>query len=151
MGLLDNILNEALPNGNVAKPALLALGALMVDKMLSPSAPTDPQPAVPDGTSAPASGNLLNGVAGILEKLQSSGHGDTVNSWLGAGQNTPIQPNHLGTALGSDILQSLSQQTGLNEQDLLNQISQALPGLVDKLTPDGRLPTLQEAEALLRR
>jgi len=35
-------------------------------------------------------------------------------------------------------------QSGLSRQELLDGLSQYLPGVVDHLTPDGRLPTERE-------
>ena len=45
---------------------------------------------------------------------------------------------------GADLIKALAQRTGLSEQDLTAQLSQVLPGVVDKLTPAGRLPTMAE-------
>src|SRR5262245_26851550 len=50
---------------------------------------------------------------------------------------------------GQDALKSLSARTGLSEQELMGYLSQILPDVVDKLTPNGRLPTRQEASRLL--
>ena len=38
----------------------------------------------------------------------------------------------------------LSQRSGLSEEELTKQLSQVLPGVVDKLTPAGRMPNLAE-------
>ena len=56
----------------------------------------------------------------------------------------PIQPGQLGGALGQTTISELARQAGINEQDLLNGLAQALPGVIDKLTPQGRLPTPAE-------
>jgi uncharacterized protein YidB (DUF937 family) len=52
--------------------------------------------------------------------------------------------NQLGPALGPDIIKTLAERSGLSEEELTKQLSQVLPGVVDKLTPAGRLPTLAE-------
>ncbi|MER8548831.1 YidB family protein [Mesorhizobium sp. M1169] len=141
MGLFDN----AVPGGNVAKPLMIALGALLVGKMLSggssaqPEAARSPAPVPPD-TTASADGGLLGGLGGLLDKLKDAGHGNVANSWVGTGQNQPINPSDLGSALGPQIIQEIAQRTGLNQQDLLKQLSAALPGLVDQLTPNGQVP-----------
>jgi uncharacterized protein YidB (DUF937 family) len=70
--------------------------------------------------------------------------GDVASSWVDNGQNQPVSPNKLGPALGSDIIKTLAQRSGLSEEELTRQLSQILPGVVDKLTPAGRLPTLAE-------
>ena len=80
----------------------------------------------------------------MLDKLQKGGLGNVTNSWFGSGQNQPVSPGQLGPALGSDLIKALAQRSGLSEEELTKQLSQVLPGVVDKLTPAGRLPTLAE-------
>jgi uncharacterized protein YidB (DUF937 family) len=138
MGLFDN----AVPGGNITKPLMIALGALLVGKMLSGRSaeqPEQPQaPAPPETTSA--DGGLLGGLGGLLDRLKDAGHGNVADSWVGTGQNQPINANELGNALGPQVIHEIAQRTGLDEQELLKQLSQALPGVVDKLTPNGQVP-----------
>lgn len=92
-----------------------------------------------------AAGTVLSGGLGdLLNQLQQSGHGDTANSWVGRGENKPIAPGDLASALGADQIDSLSAQSGLSREDLLSGLSQYLPQVIDHLTPDGRLPTENE-------
>ena len=138
MGLFD----DAVPGGNIAKPLMIALGALLVGKMLSggSSAPQQQQPTqAPSGGAAP-DGGLLGGLGGLLDKLKDAGHGQTADSWVGTGQNQSIDANDLGRALGPQIIREIAQRTGMDEQELLKQLSTALPGVVDKLTPNGQVP-----------
>ncbi|TIP00287.1 MAG: DUF937 domain-containing protein [Mesorhizobium sp.] len=140
MGLFDN----AVPGGNITKPLMIALGALLVGKMLSgkseeAAAPQAPVPT-PAGTDTSADGGLLGGLGGLLEKLKDAGHGNVADSWVGTGQNQPIHPSDLGSALGPAVIREFAQRTGMNEQELLQQLSTALPGIVDKLTPNGQIP-----------
>jgi uncharacterized protein YidB (DUF937 family) len=93
-----------------------------------------------------AAGTVLNGGLGqVLQDLQRSGQGRTAQSWVGRGANEEIAPDDLANALGADTISALSQQTGMSRDDLLQGLSQNLPELVDQLTPDGRLPTDEEA------
>ena len=148
MGLLDNAVNKSVPQGSsLAKPLLLAFGALLASGALTRKQAPTPAPASAPGTSPasnPEVGGLLGGLGGLLEKLQQSGHGDVAKSWVGTGQNQPISPNQLGSALGPSLTKTLAEKTGLSEQEVTAQLSQILPGLVDKLTPQGRLPTHNE-------
>ncbi|MEZ2146253.1 YidB family protein [Bradyrhizobium sp. DN5] len=92
-----------------------------------------------------AAGTVLSGGLGdLLNQLQQSGHGDTANSWVGKGENKPIAPGDLASALGADQIDSLSAQSGLSREELLSGLSQYLPQVIDHLTPDGRLPTENE-------
>jgi uncharacterized protein YidB (DUF937 family) len=88
--------------------------------------------------------DLLDGLGGLLNKLQQGGLGNEAKSWVGSGQNQPVSPGQLGSALGSNIIKLLAQKSGLSEEELTKQLSQILPGIVDKLTPNGRLPTAAE-------
>ena len=95
------------------------------------------------GSSA---GNNLSGALGnLVNDLQNSGQGRVAQSWVGTGPNQPISPASLESALGSDAIDQLARQTGMDRDQLLNGISQHLPDLVDRLTPKGRLPTSEEA------
>jgi uncharacterized protein YidB (DUF937 family) len=143
MGLFDN----AVPGGNITKPLMIALGALLVGKMLSGKSaeqPAEPQAAAPSGPSptgtTSADGGLPGGLGGLLDRLKHAGHGNVADSWVGTGQNQPINANDLGTAIGPQIIREIAQRTGLDEQELLKQLSAALPGIVDKLTPNGQIP-----------
>jgi uncharacterized protein YidB (DUF937 family) len=82
----------------------------------------------------------LGGLAGLVAKMQQSGLGDVAASWIGTGQNQPIAPDQLGGVLGSDMVSGLAKQLGMNHGDLLGQLSQMLPQVVDKLTPQGQIP-----------
>jgi uncharacterized protein YidB (DUF937 family) len=143
-GLEDTIRSSA-PGGNIGKPLMLALVALLASGALfrgggaGSTASSGSQP-----TSDQGAGGLLGGLGGLLDRLQKGGLRDTASSWVGSGQNQPVSNSQLGSALGPNIIKTLAQQTGLSEDELTKQLSQILPGVVDKLTPNGRLPTLAE-------
>jgi uncharacterized protein YidB (DUF937 family) len=92
-----------------------------------------------------AAGSILSGGLGdLLNQLQQGGAGDAASSWVGKGQNKPISPGDLGSALGADQIDAIAHQTGLSQDELLKGLSQYLPGVIDHLTPDGRLPDANE-------
>jgi uncharacterized protein YidB (DUF937 family) len=93
---------------------------------------------------AGAGGVLSGGLGELLDRFKQSGQGETADSWVQTGPNKPVSPTQLEQAIGSDVLDTLSQQTGLSRQELLARLSRELPEAVDKYTPQGRLPT--EAE-----
>jgi uncharacterized protein YidB (DUF937 family) len=70
-------------------------------------------------------------------------------SWIGTGPNKEIAPDDLATALGSDTLDALNRQTGVGRKELVAGLSQHLPNLIDQLTPNGRLPTEEEASRMV--
>jgi uncharacterized protein YidB (DUF937 family) len=86
------------------------------------------------------------GFDGLLEKLERGGQGQKAKSWVSHEQNEPIAPHELQTALGDDTVDQLATQTGMPKGDLLSQLSELLPGVIDKLTPNGRLPDRQERQ-----
>jgi uncharacterized protein YidB (DUF937 family) len=90
-------------------------------------------------------GVLSGGLNDLLKQFQQNGKGDVAESWIGPGANKAISPNDLATALGADRINTLAGFSGMSRDDLLNGLSQRLPDVVDQLTPDGRLPTEQEA------
>jgi uncharacterized protein YidB (DUF937 family) len=97
-----------------------------------------------------AAGNVISGGLGdLLKQLQQGGQGETANSWVGKGPNQPISPGDLGKALGVDQIDSLTSQSGLSRDELLNGLSRYLPQVVDHLTPEGRLPTENELSGRL--
>jgi uncharacterized protein YidB (DUF937 family) len=97
-----------------------------------------------------AAGSVISGGLGdLLRQFQQNGQGEAANSWVSPGPNKPISPDDLGRALGSDQLNTLASQSGLSREELLEGLSQHLPGVIDHLTPDGRLPTESELSGRL--
>jgi uncharacterized protein YidB (DUF937 family) len=86
-------------------------------------------------------GILSGGLGELVDRFKQSGQGDTAESWVGTGPNKPVTPTQLEQAIGPEILDSLSKQTGLSRNELLARLSRELPDAVDKYTPQGRLPT----------
>jgi len=89
---------------------------------------------------ASAGSVLSGGLSELLERFQQSGQGDTADSWIRTGPNQEIQPPQLERAIGPDVLDTLSKQTGLSREELLARLTRELPEAVNKYTPDGRLP-----------
>jgi uncharacterized protein YidB (DUF937 family) len=150
MGNLDDVVRSAVPGGNIAKPLMIALLGLLASGALFKGSGAQAPAAKPQ--QAPAdegAGGLLGGLGGLLERFQQGGHGDVIRSWIGNEQNQPVHPKQLGTVLGPDIIKILAQKSGLSEDELTKQLSQILPGVVDKLTPSGRIPTPAEISHLM--
>jgi uncharacterized protein YidB (DUF937 family) len=63
-----------------------------------------------------------------------------MSSWISTGKNLPISPDQLRNGIGEERLRSLAQHAGVSEESASSQLSDLLPGLIDKLTPDGKLP-----------
>ena len=150
MGFFDDAVRDAVPGGSLAKPIAIAIGALLLKNMLTRKAEPEPEPAPAPSPSLPplgGDGGLLGGLGDLVSKFERAGQGGTIGSWIGSGQNQSIQPGQLGSTLGQTTISDLARQAGVSEQDLLNGLAQALPGVIDKLTPRGRLPTADELSA----
>ena len=90
---------------------------------------------------ASAGGILSGGLTELVDRFKQTGHGETADSWVGTGPNKQITPPQLEQAIGPEVLDTLSEQTGLSRDELLARLSRELPTAVDKYTPQGRLPT----------
>lgn len=94
-------------------------------------------------------GGLAGGIGELMERFGQSGHRDRAESWVGSGSNQPIGHGELEQALGDDTLQELARTTGLSRSEILDRLSHNLPQTVDRFTPQGRIPTEDEAQNLL--
>lgn len=99
--------------------------------------------------SGTAGSMLSGGLNDLLKQFEQNGQGQIANSWVGSGPNKAITPNDLASALGEDRIKTLMTYSGMSRDELLNGLSQHLPNLIDQLTPNGRLPTEQEAARLI--
>lgn len=80
------------------------------------------------------------GLSGLVKTFEQQGLAHVVGSWISNGQNLPIDASQLQAVLGSDTVQRLAGQLGLNPAELSGQLAQWLPQIVDRLTPQGQLP-----------
>jgi uncharacterized protein YidB (DUF937 family) len=80
------------------------------------------------------------GLPGIISKFQNGGMGAQVGSWVGTGANLPISGNQLQEILGTGSIGQIAQQLGLSHGDASSGLAQALPQIIDKLTPTGQVP-----------
>ena len=92
-----------------------------------------------------AGGALSGGLSDLLKQFEQSGQGEKAKSWISSEPNQQVEPKELEQALGSERVQWLMEQTGMSKEELLAGLSRELPEAVDKLTPDGRIPTGRDA------
>jgi uncharacterized protein YidB (DUF937 family) len=130
MGLLDSVMGAVSGQAQGAGGLQGLLGMLGNQPQLMQAA-----------SSLLGSEGQIGGLQGLIEKFQQGGLGDVVSSWIGKGENLPISAEQLTGVLGNDTLTGLASQFGLNTGDLAAQLSSVLPGIVDKLTPNGQLPS----------
>jgi uncharacterized protein YidB (DUF937 family) len=105
-----------------------------------PASPARPEQGTDMAGSGYAGGSILGGLGDLVEQFRTSGQGRKAESWVSSGQNEPIDDREMEQALGPDLMERLTQQTGLSREELLRRLSQTLPQTVDQLTPEGRIP-----------
>jgi uncharacterized protein YidB (DUF937 family) len=84
--------------------------------------------------------NHPGGLQGILGQFQQAGLAQHVESWVGSGANQAITGDHVQQALGSDQVQALAQQAGMDPAQASQGLASLLPELVNHLTPNGGMP-----------
>ena len=132
MGLLDSVLGSVIGN--------------MAGGRLGGGAAADILMRVMGGLLNQAGDGLGGGLGDLLQRFQRGGLGEVAASWVGTGQNLPISAEQLQSVLGGDQIGALAQQAGLSQGDLMGQLAQLLPQVVDRLTPNGQLPAGDEAD-----
>jgi uncharacterized protein YidB (DUF937 family) len=95
------------------------------------------------------------GLQGMLGKFQQAGYGEQAQSWIGTGQNMPIDAGALSQIFGQGELSQIAQQLGIPHEQVAGQLAQELPNVVDRMTPDGQIPAghndlVNEALAILQ-
>jgi len=129
MGLLDSVLGQVLGGG-----------------ALQQSQQRDQMGGIDMGGLAGALGGLLanngsqGGLGGLVDKFGQAGMGDVIGSWIGGGQNQPINGDQVQDALGPDTISQLANKLGINASMLLPLLASLLPQIIDKLTPHGQAP-----------
>lgn len=159
MGFLDNIFGSesgsAVPGGNLSKPLMIALLALLASRYMSggskdaPAASPESAPSSPGSLPDTSPGTVLDGLGGLLKQFQQKGLSDAINSWIKTGPNKDVGPGQISDALGPEVIDALSKRTGIPKDQIAQILSQVLPKTVDHLTPEGRLPTQHEMARLV--
>lgn len=113
-----------------------------------PSRPqAQPQNEQPGGGSSAFPGSFtdvlvgtgLGNLAGLVERLSAGGLDQQVKSWLGTGENLPVNSDQLRNALGDEPVQKIGQQAGIPAERILQILAQYLPSAIDRASPNGTL------------
>lgn len=94
-------------------------------------------------------GGNVGGLSGLAQLFTQRGHGDTVNSWIANGQNRDIATPQLQEVLGQERIREVADNAGVTETEAADGLASMLPQLVDKLTPDGKLPETDASNGML--
>jgi uncharacterized protein YidB (DUF937 family) len=85
-------------------------------------------------------GQQAGGLDGLISKFNHAGMGDIIKGWISTGPNPAISGDQLKAVLGNDQVAAIAKQLGVDPTQAMGQLSAILPGLVDKMTPDGTVP-----------
>jgi len=118
MGILDNIVNKAEELTGIGTGKSKILGAM----------------------SGLLGSGQTGGLTGLVEKFKQNGLGNVVSSWIGHGQNETVTGDQIKQVLGADKIKEFAEKSGLPVEEAPNKIAEILPGVVDKLTPEGKIP-----------
>jgi uncharacterized protein YidB (DUF937 family) len=143
MGLLDSLLGSFTGQNLAGETSAGGLGGMLLGLLASESGRTDTaetESVAPGQSPAAVSGGLEE----LVQRFQQNGLGDVVKSWIGSGPNQSVAPEDVHQALGTQTVDRLSQQTGMSRSQLLPLLAQALPLIVDRLTPNQRVPDRHE-------
>jgi len=86
--------------------------------------------------TGPTGGGLNN----VVQSFEQAGLAHLMNSWVGTGQNLPATPAQLQQGIGQVQIANLAQKMGMDVSTLMPLLVKALPLIIDKLTPQGKLP-----------
>jgi uncharacterized protein YidB (DUF937 family) len=116
-----------------------------LDKLLQQAAPVlgkemGSHPELVSGLTKVLTDGKTGGLAGLTGKFEQNGLGNIISSWISTGKNLPISPAQIQNVLGSNTVQNLAAKAGISPAKAASQLSTLLPALVDKITPNGKIP-----------
>ena len=100
-------------------------------------------------TGSSGASALSGGLGGLVDQFRGKGHAEAADSWVSNDANKPVAEQDLAAALGDDTLAELSAKTGLGRDVLLQRLARVIPDAVHGMTPEGRLPTAEDAKGYI--
>lgn len=144
LNLLNMLGGSPRGRGRVSPALLAVLGVLAYRSLKGKGRLADL--AGPSAAGGLTGGALLGGLTDLLRRFRRDGSNSVADSWVSSGPNKPVSPEELERSLGAERIEWLVAQTGMSKDELLAGLATSLPDAVDKLTPDGRIPTEEELE-----
>ena len=80
------------------------------------------------------------GLSGLIDTFKSKGLGDKISSWISTGENQPVSGEQIKNTLGTDMIQNIAQKLGIPDNEVSKNLAALIPQVIDKLTPDGKVP-----------
>lgn len=102
-----------------------------------------------DAVTALIKGNGSAGFTKLVTDLKTGGLASEVDSWVSTGANKVATSAQVQRAMGGK-LGKIASSLGVSPEQAAAQLATALPHVIDKLTPNGKLPTTNELRANLK-
>ena len=80
------------------------------------------------------------GLSDLVKNAEAQGIGHIVQSWVSNGSNQPIAPPQVQNIVGQDRINQFANRAGIPPAIANAALARILPAVVDKLTPQGKLP-----------
>src|SRR5689334_9701866 len=139
MGLFDSLL------GAVGSGQHSTIGGTLLSLLASESGRSGTSD---DKTEDQSPSAISGGLSELVQRFERGGLGDVIASWIGSGPNLSVGTDQLHQAIGPETIERLSQKTGIGKSELLPLMAQVLPSIVDRLTPNQRVPDEGEVSRL---
>ncbi|MBU1378307.1 MAG: DUF937 domain-containing protein [Alphaproteobacteria bacterium] len=85
--------------------------------------------------------NQQGGLGGLVQAFEANGLGDLAQSWVGKGENLPISAAQIESVLGSGPIADIASKLGIDPKQAASHLSDLLPQMIDRMTPDGQTPS----------
>jgi uncharacterized protein YidB (DUF937 family) len=93
------------------------------------------------------------GLPGLMDQFKTKGLGDLISSWVGTGENQPVSGEQIHQVFGVEKIQEIAQKMGISGTEASQGLASLLPEIIDKLTPEGKIPEggiLEQGLSLLK-
>jgi uncharacterized protein YidB (DUF937 family) len=111
----------------------------LVEKVTGAVKVSQGQQGLAEGVMGLLTNKETGGLEGLIQAFNQKGLGEVISSWVGTGSNAPITPEQIQEVLGSDVIQQPSEKSGISIDAAKAQLTELLPSLIDKITPEGDL------------
>jgi uncharacterized protein YidB (DUF937 family) len=86
------------------------------------------------------------GLNKVLDSLKAQGAQSQADSWVSPGTNEPVSPQQVQEAVGDDEIDRIAEKLGVPKDQAAQAVAEALPQVVDRVSPDGQLPPQEELD-----
>lgn len=87
------------------------------------------------------------GAQGLIQRFSAAGFGEHAQSWM-QGNHIPMTGNQIDQVFSPDELSGWASQLGVDPDKMRVVLAEAMPHVVDHLTPNGQVPTENQSPDL---